>query len=219
MFSGLIRALASRTGSSGKPVGDPFTLIGARSSTISGVPGRGEVYAYTEIHGSWLRTGKLVAEDGAARDNFGSSVAIDGLNALISAPGALIDGKVSQGAVYHFALSHGVWSQAQKILAKDGEAFSLFGASLCVSGQLALVGAYAMHNYKGAAYLYHQISGEWILQQKFEASDGVAGDVFGYFSVLDASTALVGAYSKDVNGKVDQGAAYFYNGASIGPHT
>jgi len=197
---------------------DTFALIGARSSTVSGVPGKGEVYVYSQISGSWLLTGKIVADDGAARDNFGASVALDGMNAFIAAPGATIDGKVSQGAVYHFQLSDGIWSQAEKILAKDGEAFSLFGASLSVSGSLALVSAYAMHNYVGAAYVYRQVAGQWVLLQKLVASNGVPGDVFGYFSVIDGSTAMVGAYSRDVSGRVDQGAAYFYAGPAIGPH-
>jgi hypothetical protein len=198
---------------------ETFVLIGARSSTIAGVPGKGEVYVYTQVNGSWLLTSTIVAADGAARDNFGTSVALDGMHAFISAPGATIDGKVSQGAVYHFQLAHGIWSQSEKILAKDGEASSLFGSSVSVSGQFALVTAYAMHNYVGAAYVYRQVAGQWVLLQKLVASNGVPGDVFGYFSVIDGSTALVGSYSKDVNGKVAQGAAYFYAGPAIGPHT
>ncbi|MEO7432693.1 MAG: hypothetical protein ABIR62_11860 [Dokdonella sp.] len=199
-------------------IGDVYALIGARSSTISGVPGKGEVYVYIETNGSWLLSSSIVAEDGSSRDNFGSSVALDGLNALIGAPGATIDGKVSQGAVYHYQLSHGVWAFAEKLVAKDGQASSLFGASVSVSGPLALITAYAAKNYTGSAYIYQRVSGAWIAKLELQASNGVAGDVFGYFSALDSATALVGAYSRDVNGRVDQGAAYFYTGASIGPH-
>ncbi len=77
----------------------------------------------------------------------------------------------------------------------------------------------AIHNYTGAAYVVREISGKWNLQQKLWPSNGVAGDVFGYFGTLDASTALVGAYARDVDGRVDQGAAYFYSGPGLGPHT
>lgn len=199
-------------------IGDTYTLVGARSSTISGVPGKGEVYVYLETNGSWLLSSTIVAEDGAARDNFGSSVALYGTNTLIGAPGATIDGKVSQGAVYHYQLSHGLWAFAGKIVAKDGQASSLFGSSVTVSGQLALISAYAANNYTGAAYVFQQGPGGWVQRQQLLASNGVAGDVFGYFSVIDASTALVGAYSRDVSGRVDQGAAYFYTGSIIGPH-
>jgi hypothetical protein len=46
---------------------------------------------------------------------------------------------------------------------------------------------------------------------KLTAADGVHGDLFGSSVVLDGDTALVGAWGVDVNGNMDQGAAYVFS--------
>jgi hypothetical protein len=185
-------------------------LVGARATTVNGNIGQGVAYVYNDINGSWTQTDQLSANDGGARDNFGVSLAIEGTTALIGSPGAVINGHISQGAVYRFDSSSGTWLQQQKLVASDGTSTSLLGASVNLKGDLALFGAYAAGNYKGAAYLFNSLPSGWAQNQKLTASDGAAGDVFGYFTALDTGTALIGAYAAQVNGKTEQGAAYFY---------
>jgi hypothetical protein len=197
---------------------ETVAMVGACNSTIGGLPNKGEVYVYSQTNGSWLLSATLVANDGGARANFGVSIAIEGSTALIGASGATVEGKVGEGAVYRFTLSKGTWSQTEKILAKDGDALNLFGASVGLSHTLAIVGAYVRNSYKGAAYLMNQVSGQFLTQQKLEDTQGIPGDVFGYACAIDGSTALVGAYTKDVNGLPDAGVVFFYTGPSIGPH-
>jgi hypothetical protein len=73
-----------------------------------------------------------------------------------------------------------------------------------------LVGAYAAQNYRGAAYVFDRTPGDWVQSGKLQASDGVAGNVYGYYSVIQAKTALVGAYTATVDGAAKRGAAYFH---------
>jgi hypothetical protein len=186
-------------------------LIGARGSTIGANIGQGRVYAYERSHGVWTPVQKLVASDGAARDNFGVSLAIDGTTAMIGAPGASIDGQLSVGAVYCWQRSHGAWQQSSKLLAEDGAAINLFGASVSLSGNTMLAGAYAANSYRGAAYLFRHIAGSWKQIQKLAASDGASGNVFGYYTAVGPRTALVGAYTAKVGANLQQGAVYFYS--------
>lgn len=185
-------------------------LIGARASTVGANIGQGRVYAYNRSHGVWTPVQKLVASDGAARDNFGVSLAIEGTTAMIGAPGVVIKGQLSTGAVYCWERTHGAWTQSSKLVAADGAAINLFGASVSLSGNTLLAGAYGANSYRGAAYLFRHIAGSWKQIQKLTASDGASGNVFGYYTALGNRTALVGAYTAKVGSNIQQGAVYFY---------
>jgi hypothetical protein len=200
-------------------VAGDVALVGARGATTGANVGQGRVYGYARLHGVWTPVQKMLASDGGARDNFGVSLAIDGTTAMIGAPGATINGQVSTGAVYCWEYTHGTWVQSSKLVAADGAAINLFGASVSLSKRTMLAGAYAANSYRGAAYIFRQIAGSWKQVQKLTASDGVSGNVFGYYTALDGRTALVGAYPATVGGNFQQGAAYFYTDPADDPLT
>lgn len=185
-------------------------LIGARAQTIAGDIGRGAVYEYLFNGTSWVPGAQLTASDGAARDNFGISIAMEGNMAMIGAYGAATNGNVSQGAVYRFEKPGTFWVPQQKLLAADGTAANLFGASLSISQGRALTGAYSADNYRGSAYLFKKGVPDWTQNQKFVAPTRVAGSVFGYYSSLDGGTALISSYNFVVNGVSGAGMAYFF---------
>jgi hypothetical protein len=187
-------------------------LAGARASTIGGNLGQGAAYVLAQSGSTWTVAAKLAASDGAARDNFGLGLGLNGSTAYIGSPGAAIIGAISQGALYRFTQSGSTWTQVQKVTASDGAAFSLFGASVSQSLNTVMVGSYAFDNYLGRAYLFTEnTSGTLTQSDELSASDGVSGDVFGYFTALDPCTAIATSYTNDVNGHDEQGAAYFYS--------
>ena len=100
-----------------------------------------------------------------------------------------------------------------KILANDGEIEDRFGLRVSLSDDTALIGARHDDDNgidSGSAYVYvRDASGQWIQQAKLIASDGAAGDLFGFSLSLSGDTALVGAYQDDDNG-VDSGSTYVY---------
>lgn len=185
-------------------------LVGARTRTVDGAIGRGSVYEYGFNGTSWVAKNVLIANDGGARDNFGNDLAIDGNTAMIGSPGAVIDGNVSRGAVYRFERVGGSWYQAQKLLASDGTATNLFGASVGMSQGRLLSGAYAADNYKGAAYLFRKGSPDWGQDRKFVAPVRTSGFVFGYYVALDDRTALISSYNAVVSGVAGAGTVYFF---------
>jgi hypothetical protein len=191
-------------------VAGKYALIGAPTASSGGNPGRGVVYAAEEQGGTWVLIDKIGASDGEARANFGVSVCIDGDVAVIGAPGATINGNISQGAAYVMQRSSSGWKESRKLTASDGDRINLFGASVSIDKATILVGAYAAQNYRGAAYVFDRTPGDWVQSGKLQASDGVAGNVYGYYSVIQAKTALVGAYTATVDGAAKRGAAYFH---------
>src|SRR5437660_426640 len=100
----------------------------------------------------------------------------------------------------------------QKVTASDGTANSFFGSAAALQGNAALIGADGDNNFQGAAYIFLSRSGNgrWTEVQKLTASDGLAGDEFGYRVDLSRNTLVVGAFSATVNGVVSQGAAYVF---------
>jgi len=189
-------------------------VVGANGATVGGNAAQGAVYVFTESNGTWTQTQKLTANDGAAYDNFGLSVALKGSTILVGSPRAAIGANAGQGALYVFTESNGTWSQTQKLTASDGATNDSFGESVALDGSTALIGAYNAtingHTWQGAAYIFTESNGTWSEGQRLTASDGTAGANFGNAVALDGSTALIGADASTVGGNTYQGKAYLF---------
>ncbi|MBM4429400.1 MAG: hypothetical protein FJ026_03505, partial [Chloroflexi bacterium] len=162
---------------------------------------------------------KLTANDGAARDYFGNSVAICGDTLVVGAPLADVDGKADQGAAYVFYRHHGGahnWGQVKKLTASDGHAGDWFGVSVAISGDTILVGAhrdYEFVTFRGSAYVFYRNQGganNWGQVKRLLASDGREGDYFGGSVAVWGDIALVTADGDDVGANADQGSAYVF---------
>jgi len=100
---------------------------------------------------------KLTADDAAANDLFGSSVAISGNTALVGARRDDVGGSRS-GSAYLFDITTG--NQIAKLTADDAAEFDSFGGSVALSGNTALVGARwddGAGSDSGSTYLYTNI--------------------------------------------------------------
>jgi hypothetical protein len=107
-----------------------------------------------------------------------------------------------------------VWAQAAELAASDGAADDAFGASVSVSGNIAIVGAPSKtiggSTGKGAAYVFVLSAGGWSEQQELVASGGAQGDAFGSAVAVSGSMAVVGAPNKTVDGAPGEGVAYVF---------
>src|SRR6266576_3781972 len=189
-------------------------VVGANGATVGGNAAQGAVYVFTESNGTWTQTQKLTANDGAAYDNFGLSVALKGSTILVGSPRAAIGGNAGQGALYVFTESNGTWSQTQKLTASDATANANFGNTVALNGSTALIGADGStvggNTYQGKAYLFTESGGNWSQSDTFIASDGAVDDYFGAALAWDGVTALITTPHPTIGGNSYQGAAYFY---------
>ena len=153
---------------------------------------------------------KVLALDGAPPDQFGLSVSISGDSAIV---GSEFDDDLGawSGSAYVFEEVGGVWTRIAKLLASDGAAGGAFGHSVSISGNTAVVGAYN-DGYRGtgAAYVFERIGGVWIQTAKLLASDGAAGDAFGFSVSISGDTAITGAHGDDDRGRQYSGSAYVF---------
>ncbi len=96
-----------------------------------------------------------------------------------------------------------------KIISKDGTTNSLFGHSVSLDGNVALIGAPNDQGSIGAAYIYIKSGEQWLLQDKLTAKNKMSNSFFGYSVSLSGDTALIGAYGSEIDG-VRSGAAYIF---------
>ena len=89
------------------------------------------------------------------------------------------------------------WTQQQKLTASDAASGDLFGSSVAVSGNTALIGQAAFDGPQsaGSVYVFVQSGGVWTQQQKLTASDGVPLAFFGLSVAVSGDTAVIGAPS------------------------
>jgi uncharacterized repeat protein (TIGR01451 family) len=186
-------------------------LIGAYRDDDNG-GSSGSAYVFDFNGTSWSETTKLKPTDGAAGDQFGDSVSLSGDRALI---GAVFDDDngSSSGSAYVFDFNGTSWSETAKLTASDGAASDLFGVSVSLAGDRALIGAHRdddSGSFSGSAYVFDFNGTSWIETDKLTASDGAAFDQFGYSVSLSGDRALIGAHLDDDSG-TDSGSAYVFD--------
>jgi hypothetical protein len=192
-----------------------IAFIAALSESDGATVKNGAVYAFVRSGAGWVEQAKLLADDKADQDNFGSSVALSA-NADIVLIGAYkkSDAPTTQnGAAYVFARSGATWTQQVKLLAETRDTQDYFGISVGLSadGNTALIGAYGM-GASGSALIFTRTGTTWTQQSRLDGSavsSAIAG--FGWEAALsgDGNTALIGAPSTG-DGCISYGAAIVY---------
>ncbi|GAA0363073.1 hypothetical protein GCM10009092_29320 [Bowmanella denitrificans] len=191
---------------------DNYLVIGAPRNDALGEDS-GAAYIYQRENGAWRYQSKITASDGAAKDLFGISVAIDGNTILVGAD--LHDEKAENaGAVYVYAMANNLWQQQAKLVASDGGKTDIFGVRVAISGDTALISARRddieeLGVDAGSAYLFVREGNTWTQERKLVSPDGAADDRFGRGVALSGDTAIISAMNHDANG-TDTGALYVY---------
>ena len=210
-------------------------LAGAPRLTLSGsgITGNqhGKAFLFTLEEDTWQEKAQLQLENKASQDHFGISVAIKGDYAIVGAhqrdpiapsgSGAL----TNAGAAYIFKKQGNNWELLHEIVASDREGSDLFGYSVAINNNYAIVGAYqeddgaSTSNNSGAVYIFKKGVNEtneetWTEYQKITTTSREAGSNFG-FSVAIDDYIVSGAHlnktdENDDNSVTGAGAAYIF---------
>jgi hypothetical protein len=159
---------------------------------------------------------KLVANDGAIGDAFGSSVAVAGALAVVGAPQADVDGHPDQGAVYVFGRRGHHWRQLARLVAPDSGNGAHFGTAVALSHGRIVVGAPDAvvdgDSARGAVYVFTRKRGHWSRSARLIASDGMASHRFGFSLAAFGHRLLIGAPFANAGDRTftQEGAAYVF---------
>ena len=183
-------------------------VVGAYQHKVGSNVAQGAAYIFVRQGITWAAQAELTASDGAASDHFGYSVAISGDTALVGA----YNHNSQRGEAYVFVEPSGGWSsgtETGRLTASDGVAGDLFGISVAISGDTALVGAHRHNNSQGEAYVFVEPAGGWVTSNVaaiLTIPGVIANAFFGCSVAISGDTALVGAYGINSN----QGMAYVF---------
>ena len=105
--------------------------------------GAAYVFRTTDGGATYDQVAKLTADDAAADDRFGESVAIDGNTIVVGARGDNHGSGWGSGSVYVFLTTDGgaTYAQVAKLTADDAAANENFGISVAIDGDTVVVGA------------------------------------------------------------------------------
>ncbi len=185
-------------------VGSPFDDDGGDKS--------GSCYVF-ERNGARLFqfTQKLLAQDAAQNDQFGSAVDTDGLSVVVGASLNNDDG-FDSGSVYLFSKNFGSWEQQVELHADDASTGDQFGAAVALQGERLIVGAPREDEGGtdcGAAYVFDREAQGWVQSAKLLPDESSPNGEFGSSVALSGDRVMVGAPLDDETG-TDAGAAYSF---------
>jgi FG-GAP repeat len=195
-------------------------VVGAFRADTEYYNNQGAAYVFKRNQGgpdNWGQVKKLVGSESSYEDLFGRYVAINGDTIVVGAPQAIQEGTENKGEAYIFYRNQGGadnWGEVKRLTATDVDLVLGFGISVSISGDKIVVGSNTFvggNSNQGAAYVFYQGGTDnWGQVARLTASDGVAGDDFGYRVSISGDTVVAGARVATVDDKANQGAAYVF---------
>lgn len=194
-------------------------VVGAVRSDFLGLspttPRPGVAYVFTRKDGKWSQTARLSPASGAAGDEYGYNLAIEGDLLAVGAPR-----DAGSGAVYVYVRNGNDWQEQQKVKPAPTVANGMFGSALAISKDSLIVGASADGTEKsgaGSAYVFTPADGHWAQSQRL-TGDPISTDAsFGYVLAMSGDYAIIGAPRvKAITGDalvvmVDPGEAFVFH--------
>jgi hypothetical protein len=168
--------------------------VGAPASNANN-PNPGNAYVFIEPTGGWVNmteTAELTASDGTDYNDFGSSLAISGSTVVAGAYEDSCSCNSGPGAAYVFVEPVGGWvnmTETAKLTASDGRTPDLFGWSVSIEDNTAIVGA-PDNQVQGAAYVFVEPANGWSSMTETAKLTAAKTQDFG-FSVAQVSKAIV----------------------------
>lgn len=131
---------------------------------------QGRVYVYQRVAGTWMQVDKLSSPTPQNGERFGTSCAILGNTAVITAQ-RFNGGAQSTGKASVFELNMGTWSEIQVLEASDRQATDRFGRSVDMYGDFVIIGASNANGSQGKAYIYDRMGGGMYTNEKILVPD------------------------------------------------
>ncbi|MGP8135202.1 MAG: hypothetical protein ACLQD8_03545 [Thermoplasmata archaeon] len=185
-------------------VSGSIVLVGAPGDS----GGSGDVYEFNAASGTLLHT--FASPDPHPGVSFGYSVALSGSRAIIGAP----EGGVSDaGNAYVF--DTGSYSLLYNYSSPNAQASGLYGTSVAIKGNEAIVGAPHESSYV-EGILTPNVGNTYVLNLTTHSStqlssrSGISGGAFGTFVAIDSVDAVVGAPDETAAGLSEAGNVYVF---------
>ena len=184
-------------------------------SIVVGAPGEdsvgtdsGAAYLYRQSGVTWSLDRKLLSNDLAAGDEFGTSVDVDNVTIVVAALWDDHSGRTERGSAYLYRQLGPFWIQQSKLVASD--AVALFANQVSVSDGTVFVGAARDPHagpYAGSAYVYHPTTTWSFARADLNANGRVGFDdvvLLGAFLQGENELPCLDAADLDDDGKISK---------------
>ncbi|HEY1538600.1 MAG TPA: hypothetical protein VGF63_04315 [Solirubrobacteraceae bacterium] len=193
---------------------DGDTIVAGAPGANNGSDDRvGAVYTFASTGAANRQeTAKLTVSDGAAFDNLGFTVAIDGDGIVAGAVGVTVDGQQAAGALYTFTRSGAAArTETGKLVASVNATSDQLGRSLAIDGDTIVAGAdIGVGGDHGKVYTFARTGASPRTETAvLTASDGGA-DELGESVAIDGDTIVAGAPTTASGGLSNRGALYTF---------
>jgi hypothetical protein len=188
------------------------TIVVGAPSTMAGGVNVGAAYVFIRTGSTWTQQAKLAPTDAIGNDQFGVSLTIEGDTLAV---GAIGTGQVfnSEGAVYVYGRSGGVWTQQARLISNEPGPGDEFGFSVAINNGTLAVGSPFDDDLfladTGAIYVFSASGTTWNLQAELMAADAATSDNLGWSVALNGDTIVAGAPQRH-SGADFAGAAYVF---------
>ena len=186
----------------GESVAIDGTTIVVGAPATSGRAGSAHVFT-PDVAGQWFESETLQLPSTGL---FGQSVAIDGDTILVGAPG---DSAIEGQAITF--VNRVNWITQQVLTPNETNSDQLFGRSVALEGDLALIGSPSLasdNELFGASYSFLRTVDTWSQHQRLVSTNPVIDDFFGWSVAIDGGmTIVVGAPEADSSTTDAAGAA------------
>jgi hypothetical protein len=149
--------------------------------------------------------GRLTASNGAANDQLGRTLDLDGDVAVVAAKNGVFP--------YVWERIDGSWQQVTQLDPGEPIGSVIYGYSVAVSGQIIAVGAPESPSAgprRSGVHMFEKIGGVWTHTGKLTVDEDQTNDYFGGALDLSGDRLVVGAEGANVGMAQLQGAAYVF---------
>ncbi len=168
----------------------------------------GCAFVFSLEDNNWVKKAQLIPNDAAPSNNFGQTVSIYDNTIFIGAPYT----NSKMGGVYTYnKTANGSWNYVSKIVTNDGVANDLFGYSICIFGDKAIIGNPNYDGRSGSAYVFKYDGSSWNqLKKLVPITSESYQDKYGAAVSMSDKYYVVGA-PEDNEASINSGCAYVYN--------
>jgi hypothetical protein len=168
--------------------------------------------------GGWrnmTQTAELTVTDQGLTDGGFNSFAISG-NTIVGGSELSSVFGTQEGEAYVYVKPANGWGNMTEtaiLSPSDGNESYIFGSSVALSGNVAVIGAEGANDFTGGAYVFVEPAGGWVnMSQTAEltASDGASINYFGFSVAISGTTVVVGAPYEDIGSHSEQGGTYVF---------
>ncbi|MCP9770774.1 hypothetical protein EGI22_22955 [Lacihabitans sp. LS3-19] len=205
--------LQATDAAAGARFGSAVDIAGNRIAVgASSAGGKGAVYIFEILNGTWVQRSKLTASNGVAGDYFGSSLDLENSGVAIGAPGVVSAPLNITGRVYYFSRTtiqgNSIWFQSI-IEAPNPNIDKNFGAKVVMKDVNLYIGAPESYAGRGITYLFERVNGIFTGTHLFYDSDNNPNGKIGRALAISDSLVVIGL--SNVNYNEVEGYTFVYS--------